>query len=141
MDLISPSGEVDCTKDVALEFGDVLEIPERDHTLQESSGGLTENETKQMQECRGGKVGLVVRGKKTELKVWSYPSEALVGSVLAKPEARSALFSTSDLSQVRVTRVNPTSGQRKEWLLDCSGGNNPDLWLRDGDMIEIPDKP
>jgi hypothetical protein len=51
------------------------------------------------------------------------------------------VFSTSDLSQVSVTRVNAATGQLKEWLLDCSGGNNPDLWLRDGDVIEVPDKP
>jgi len=141
VDLLSPTGDVDCAKDIALEFGDVVEIPERDHTLQESAVGLTDKEAKQMQECRSGKVGLLVRGKKTELKVGPYPTQALVGSVLAQAEARSAVFSTSDLSQVRVTRVNAATGQLKEWLLDCSGGNNPDLWLRDGDVIEVPDKP
>ncbi len=141
VDLLSPTGEVECAKDVVLEFGDVVEIPEREHTLQESAVELTANEARQMQACRGGKVGLSARGKRTELKVLPYPGSALVGSVLAQAEARSALFSTSDLSRVRVTRVNAVSGQRKEWLLDCSGGNNPDLWLRDGDVIEVPDKP
>ena len=141
VDLLSPTGEVDCAKDVTLEFGDVVEIPERDHTLQEFAVGLTENEARQMQECRGGKVGLSVRDKKTELKVLPNPSRALVASVLTQAEARSALFSTSDLSRVKVTRVDAASGKLKEWLLDCSGGNNPDLWLRDGDVIEVPDKP
>ncbi|MEI2724866.1 MAG: ankyrin repeat domain-containing protein [Verrucomicrobiota bacterium] len=74
VDLLSPTGEVDCAKDVALGFGDVVEIPERDHTLQESAVGLTQIETKQMQECRGGKVGLLVKGKETALKVWPYPN-------------------------------------------------------------------
>ena len=84
---------------------------------------------------------MLVKGKKTELKVWPYPTEAVIGSVLTRTEARSALFSTSDLSRVKITRGNASGGQRKEWLLDCSGGNNPDLWLRDGDVIEVPDKP
>ena len=48
---------------------------------------------------------------------------------------------SSDLSRVKVTRKQAT-GKRREWVIDCSGANGtfPDLWLQDGDVIEVPDK-
>jgi hypothetical protein len=43
---------------------------------------------------------------------------------------------------VKVTRRDPATGETQEWVLDCSDPNNaPDLWLRDGDVIEVPEKP
>jgi len=140
-DLLDPTGKLDCTRDVLLEFGDVVEIPEREHTLQESAVGLSGDELKQIAECRGGTVGLLVRGKRTDLKVWPCWTQAGVGPVLARDESRRALFSTSDLSRVKVTRAKAAGGKTQEWVLDCSSGNNPDLWLRNGDVIEVPDKP
>jgi hypothetical protein len=47
---------------------------------------------------------------------------------------------SSDLSRVKVTRRDPKTGKKHEWMLDCSGGNAPNLWLRDGDVIEVPEK-
>lgn len=137
VNLLNARGEVDCAKDVPLQFGDVVEIPEREHTLQEAVVGLTGDEARQMAECRKGTVNLMVRGKATPLTVWPVPSEAQVGAVLARPEARAALFSSSDLSRVKVVRKADPAG---EWVLDCSGSASPDLWLRDGDVIEVPEK-
>ena len=42
-------------------------------------------------------------------------------------------------------RRDPATGQTRTCTVDCSGishnqFNNPDLWLRDGDVIEIPEK-
>jgi len=141
VDLLLPTGVVDCTKDVPLEFGDVVEIPEREHTLQESPQGSTDEELQQIVKCREGKVGLLVRGKRTELQVLPSKGSAIIWSVLTRQEVRSALFSSSDLSRLKVTRRDPASGKQHEWIVDCSGGKYPDLWLRDGDVIEVPDKP
>jgi hypothetical protein len=48
---------------------------------------------------------------------------------------------SSDLTRVKVTRQHdPASGKTREWILDCSGDKFPDLWLRDGDVIEVPEK-
>jgi ankyrin repeat protein len=141
VDLILPTGGVDCAKDMPLEFGDVVEIPEREHTLQDGAVGIAGGELQQMARCREGTVGLLVRGKRTELKVWPIWQQASISQVLQRSEIRSALFSSSDLSRVKVTRQAGASTKLREWLVDCSGGNNPDLWLRDGDVIEVPDKP
>ncbi len=87
-----------------------------------------------------GMTKLLLGGARDRLR-HKVDTSLMIGSVLAGQAARSALFSTSDLSRVRVTRVNAATGQLREWLLDCSSGNNPNLWLRDGDVIEVPDKP
>jgi len=32
------------------------------------------------------------------------------------------------------------TGKKQEWVLDCSDSKPaPDFWLRDGDVIEVPD--
>ncbi len=141
VDLLLPTGVVDCAKDIPLEFGDVVEIPEREHTLQEPAVGLTSEELQQIGKCREGTVVLIVRAKRTELQVAPSKGSAMIGSVLMRPEVRSALFSSSDLSQIKLTRRGAESEKQREWIVDCSGGKTPDLWLRDGDVIEVPDKP
>jgi N-acetylneuraminic acid mutarotase len=50
------------------------------------------------------------------------------------------VLTSSDLHHVKVTRHNAPSGQQREWVVDCSGNNNPFLWLRDGDKVEVPEK-
>jgi ankyrin repeat protein len=50
---------------------------------------------------------------------------------------------SSDLSRVRVKRTDPVNGKRREWTLDYSSpGPQPlsDFWLRNGDVVEVPDK-
>jgi hypothetical protein len=43
------------------------------------------------------------------------------------------------MSRVKVNRQDPDR-KKHEWVLDCSGNNAPDLWVRDGDVIEVPEK-
>ena len=50
------------------------------------------------------------------------------------------LRASSDLTRVKVTRRDAKTGKKIEWVLDCSGDHAPDLWLRDGDVIEVPEK-
>jgi hypothetical protein len=51
------------------------------------------------------------------------------------------LRTSSDLTRVKVTRTDAKTGKKREWTLDCSDpGNEPDLWLRDGDEVEVPEK-
>jgi N-acetylneuraminic acid mutarotase len=49
---------------------------------------------------------------------------------------------SSDLARVKVTRHDPATGQKREWVVDCSKGGDsaPNLWLQDGDRIEVPEK-
>jgi len=41
-----------------------------------------------------------------------------------------------------VRRIDPATGQKREWTFDLTRPEDPvnDLWLRDGDAIEVPDK-
>lgn len=51
---------------------------------------------------------------------------------------------SSDLSRVKVKRVDPATSQSRELLFDLSEkqpyDERTDLWLRDGDVIEVPEK-
>ena len=61
-------------------------------------------------------------------------SETLIASGL--------LRASSDLSRVKVTRHDAAIGQSYDMNFDCSRpGGGSDLWLRDHDVIEVPDKP
>ena len=119
--------------------------------------GLTDSQCNAIVNGLKGSVRLEVRGAKVELPV--YPNDnALIGSVFNRPEAQATLLSSSDLSRVKVTRVDPATGKKREWILDCSHMskksnlpffpgqsdnphyNAPDLRLCDGDVIEVPEK-
>jgi hypothetical protein len=50
------------------------------------------------------------------------------------------LLTSSDLSRIKVTRRDPKTGEKLEWVFDCSGDKAPDFWLRAGDVIEVPEK-
>jgi ankyrin repeat protein len=178
--LLNVSNVVDCTKDVPVEFGDVIEIPERVHALDEvSADPVQEVETsfsnakrksdvaRMMQNMIGNEtnapvirsvkegaeakasterwaclqksVQLVVNSETTSFSVNSW-KEGFLNHALAKSEARSALRSSSDLSRVKVTRKGNRTGKPIVMTVDATDTNDS-LWLRDGDVIEVPDKP
>ena len=154
-------------KDVPLEFGDVVEIPERNHALGDRPVGLNGSEARSITDYLKGSVQLVTHEQKVELPI--YISEnSILGSVLKRPEAQKILLSSSDLSRVKVIRRDAKTGKTHEWIVDCSDHQSPsspmarllqarasemngsqpnnsqpspDLWLRDGDVIEVPEKP
>ena len=159
VNLLNQTNDIDCSKDVPLEFGDVVEIPEREHALGDKSIGLTDAQRETLFSFLKASVRLVVRGQNVEIPV--YPCfDSSLSSVLEKSEARNLLLSSSDLSQVKVIRHDPKSGKKREWIMDCwplpessvrgggiplHGSNQPEppyseLWLRNGDVIEVPEK-
>jgi ankyrin repeat protein len=157
VDLLNPTNGIDVYRDMPLEFGDVVEIPEREHALGDRPIGLTDYQRDAIINGLKGSVRLEVRGGKVELPVYPADSSAdssLIGYVLNRPEAQSILLSSSDLSRVKVTRHDPVTGKKREWILDCSHMNTPyrmgqmidpyyncpNLRLHDGDVIEVPEK-
>ena len=38
-------------------------------------------------------------------------------------------------------RHDAVTGKTHEWIVDCSPQSSSDLWLRNGDVIEVPEKP
>jgi hypothetical protein len=147
VNLLNATNGVDCSRDVPLEFGDVVEIPEREHTLAEGRSYLTEAQFMPMLNylrSQAGEVKLVVAGSQT-VSLPLQPMYSQIGGVLNGVTARAALSSKSDLSRIKVVRRDAVTGKTSEWILDCSkifnGANAPDLRLRNGDVIEVPEKP
>jgi hypothetical protein len=153
INLLNATNSLDFAKDVPLEFGDLVEIPERGHTLAEQDAWIGD----QMQKLvwyfqeQAGEVKLVVAGGQTiQVPFKNFiPTYGYLGNALKSSTAQNVLTSGSDLSRVKVTRRDLKTKKTNEWILDCgqlSPGNGypyfncPDLLLRDGDVIEVPEK-
>ena len=149
----------DCTKDVPLDGGEVVEIPEADHPLGAWWQGFSDDQFRNLQKCLTRKVEVIVKGKTNEVTLTPefqfgpayvfeggrQHQEVKIGTQKAywiKPVLLGSGFvlTSSDLSRVKVTRLD-SAGQKHEWAVDCSEGKPaPDLWLKDGDLIEVPEK-
>jgi len=186
LDEILASG--DCSKDVPLEWGDVVQIPQLDHPL---TGAIWEGfQTGELvpaalQKCLQRQVQIIVKGQATTFTLapriahFSYfgmeegraPEKTLYTFLLNEVvKQANVLMLSSDLSRVKVTRhgvemlcnLEPPAPRRGGGGRGGGGGgfgggggrvgrggasgsfalNNapPDLWLRDGDVIEIPER-
>ncbi len=156
VDLSPVVGSGDCSKNMPVEWGDVVEVPEADHPLNEPWPGFTTNQWVNFQKCLSRTVEVVLKGRATKVRLAPEVTfDGPMGTGLSgitftthvpfwiKPALRKSnvLLASSDLSHVKVTRRDPKTGQNREWILDCSDSKPaPDFWLREGDVIEVPDK-
>ena len=166
VDLVRALDSGDCSADVPLQFGDVVEIPEADHVLDRAWPGLTTNALFTLKSCLTRHLSITVKGQTTNLIVAPQMEKLTPGSLgyiptfspsgmpepvigvrrnepmMLQPvlENSGLMRASSDRSRVKVTRREPASGRSREWVIDCSGDYGPDLWLRDGDVIEVPEK-
>jgi ankyrin repeat protein len=141
INLLDTTHNVDCSKDVPLKFGDVVEIPQCDHPLGASLWRLSDSQISTVINYLHGTAQLVVRDQKAPLPLDPWGTASTIGPVLRQTEAQQILLASSDLSRVMVTRHDSKTGKEREWVLDCSTSQSPDLWLRDGDVITVPEKP
>jgi len=155
LDLSSALNATNCAADVRLEWGDVLEIPEADHRLGMYWAGFPSAEFAALRKCLARQVEIIVKGQPTN--IFLAPDSAYVNHLGMAPQTElnnaafwikpvlrnsNLLLSSSDLSRVKVTRHDPATGKAREWVLDCSESKpTPAFWLRDGDVIEVPEKP
>lgn len=137
--LLTATNRFDCAKDTWLKFGDVVEIPEREHALSESSVGLTADQQAQLRHCLGGKVTFVVRGQKAELALDGTAETCRLEKALGR--INYLLRSSSDLSRIKIQRTDPATGKTTEFFANGKLTGADDLWLRNGDVIEVSDKP
>jgi hypothetical protein len=141
VNLLNSTNDLECSRDVPLEFGDVVEIPEREHTLAENDT-QTDKTVREIIGCLRDKAGtakLIVDGGQTiQLPLNDFESSnRCIHNLLGTNKARNVLTSDSDLSHVKVRRGGKT------WTVDCSSGNfdfYSDLRVRDGDVIEVPER-
>jgi hypothetical protein len=134
-----------CERDVVLEFGDIIEVPQREHSLAEQSIGLDRIQATAFDNCLARKVSILSRGTLLETPV--APDSVYLSQVLNYTGVRMFLSSNSDLSRVKVKSVHPITKEKRETVIDVqvfSNGRQPlyeDIRLRDGDVIEVPEKP
>ena len=140
VNLLDASNTVDCAKDVLVEFGDVIEIPIRDHALNEEAIGLSSEQINAFNRCLAKQVHISVRSQTREVSLPASAPDLL--AALQMPEAQSLLLSSSDLTRVKVVRKGPTTDNTREYIEDTTKTRpSQDLWLENGDVIEVPEKP
>jgi len=142
-----------CAEDVQLLWGDIVEIPEADHLLNEGWQGLPLETLNALNKCWTRRVEVIVKGQRNALtlaadfKPTASPYEPGVRTearLWIKPALRESklLLASSDLSRIKVTRKDPATGYPRTYILDCSDEKPaPDFWLLDGDVIEVPERP
>ncbi len=154
----------DCSKDVPLEWGDLVDIPDREHTLNAEWYGLPSEFVDSLAKCLARKATVEVKGQRQDVtlapsyaKLTTFPSlgnrpaaaspTPLVVSVALPFQLKAVLtgsarlLSTSDLTRVTVRRVDPATGQPREWVFNEQTMDYvSDLWVRDGDVIAVPEK-
>ena len=202
----------DASNDLPLQWGDVVEIPEADHPLNEKWPGFSDPELANLKKCLTRHVTVIVNGQTNLLTLapgitFKDPFGEIIPAPYAanRPEVPNGaaqgrteisttpfwltpvlmqsklVLASSDLAHVHVTRRDPQTGKSAEWTFDCShasassqppggfGGGGlprpmapprpigpggrpvapsvsaaadaPDLWLRDGDVITVPERP
>jgi Ankyrin repeats (many copies) len=155
VDLTAKLAADGCRADEWLEWGDLVEIPEGVHKLGENWSGLPVTEAGSFEKCVARKVTLKAGAISKELELvagnnWSFSQFNGMNRYqrshllrLRKVVLNSGLLLTSsDLSRTKVTRQDAAGG-RREWAFDLTQSipDEQDLWLRDGDVIEVPEKP
>jgi ankyrin repeat protein len=139
--LVDSTNGIDFAKDIPLDFGDTVEIPELEHTLADVPRYLPANQDDEMRKffrSHAGEAKLIVEGGST-VQLPIQPMFCQIGSILQNRGAQTALTSNSDLSRVKIIRRNADTGKADELVLNCSRMNRaPDLWVRNGDVIEVP---
>ncbi len=135
------------TNDVPLQWGDVVEIPETDHAINDYWRGFSTTELAGFVKGLTHRVQIISQGQTNTVDL--APSINDMNQVLTKMPywIRPVLFKTgmmlisSDLARVKVTRNDPATGNKREWIVDCSDPNKvPDFWLRSGDVVEVPQR-
>jgi ankyrin repeat protein len=147
VNLLTGKDSFDCVKDVRLEFGDIVEIPEREHPLSDPRVGLTQPQRMELENCLKRAVTFQVKGQSTEATLNGNEMGTYLSRALSLPDVQRFLRSSSDFSHLTVKRTEPGTGTVKDISADVlpfwNGQNQMqnDLWLRAGDVVVVPDKP
>jgi hypothetical protein len=128
----------DCLGDKPLKWGDLVELPERDHPLDAAYEGAPKGLHTLWNSCLTRTVEFRIRGETQSVKLSLEAKKSFsLKSALRQP---SLLRTTSDLRNLRIERRGPAGVQT--WRIDGSDAEiTASFWLRDGDRIEVPDLP
>jgi ankyrin repeat protein len=147
VNVLNGSNDFDPGKDVVLQFGDTVEVREREHTLSEDPVGLSQEQDEHLTTHLKKRVSFVIKGNPQEVIVEGRKDAAYLSVALQQDSVKRVLRSSSDMSRLKIKRTDPTTKKTAEIATDAQvfmAGKKPiaeDVWLRDGDVIEVPDKP
>ena len=71
-DLEAALNSGDCLKNVPLQWGDILEIPESDHNVNEIWQGLADPVKETLKKCLGSEVAIVIKGRTNQVTLAPY---------------------------------------------------------------------
>lgn len=154
----------DCNKNISLHWGDVVEIPEADHNVNDRWTGLSEPVRETLKKCLEHPVQITIKGHPISVNIAAQASYITItngatyhhGPSLSKNTERPQVLSpwlrevvnkanvvlaSSDLTRVKVTRTDPGTHKTESAVFNLEQDlPNNRLLLRDGDVIEIPEK-
>jgi hypothetical protein len=141
--VLNAAGAFDCERDQILEFGDLLYVREREHSLNELPAGLESLQRNALLECVQRKVTFVVKGQSYPIKLAGIASQCYLTRCLELNSLHALLRSTSDIFHLEVKRkgVEQPIKPDVESILANTKPLSDDLWLLDGDIITVPEKP
>jgi cytohesin len=142
----------DCSKNVPLGWGDIVEIPQMDRPRNDDWRGFNRGEFNNLAKCLSRQVTFILGNQTTNvtlsIEVVQFGNIVTKEPFWIKPVLTAVLRGLPDeqtdqldRSKVRITRQDPANGQKLEWVVDCSAYLAPDVWLRDGDVVEVRDRP
>jgi ankyrin repeat protein len=147
---------------VWLEWGDAIEIPMVDHKTDQRWDGPTLQFNHALHLRLARMVKLSVKGETQRFLITPFgvspanesdpqiPHSGPYYSISTSDfrlwnllRSSKMLRASSDLSRVKVARIDQENKDRKEYVFNEEGTLDPrnDLWLRDGDEIFVPEKP
>ena len=154
VNLLKPDQSLDLSKDLLLEFGDVIEIPERAHSLGETDGALSSQQSEQIGKHLNRTVTFISGSRSKEITLDSPRlSQAIFGGPSGASPSKGLLEflpSTADLTRVQITRVDPATKLKIHYTANLarSAGENPGMPRRRriiGDMpqpiVPSPERP
>ncbi len=140
------NAENNCEGNLWLQWGDILIIPEADHRVGEKWPGLTKQQEATLRRCVARRVTLKVRGEAQQVDVTlrsTLPRTPDNLSPFRLPDFvwnSKLLRASSDLTRVKVIRAaSDVPGFGKVFNLQSQIPANA-LFLRDGDIVDVPDK-
>ena len=146
----------DCTKNIWLEWGDIVELPELDHPISQGWSGYPKEYAEAMQKCLERKVSITVKGGTTNVTLRGaiqstandqsgnpLPNSWVVnlpGFMLYDVVSR-FLRASSDITRIKIRRLDPVTKESMEIMhnLEKTDDSN-NVRLLDGDAIEIPER-
>ena len=148
VDVAEIFAEGGCGRDVVLKWGDVIEVPERDHPVGEEGSTVPSELLDACQDCLARSVTFTVGGKSEprrqalgRTKTGGFQTRQDPFTLEGALSASRLVRTSSDTSRVILRRPDPATGKTTETLINCRDpdGEGGTFWLRDGDEIVVPD--